>query len=137
MNRSCGCSRFQGSTNNSNHCNCRGQQQQQQQRRDNKKDDCCCVDTLAKKLKKLEGQLVAVFEKGYIAVGVVEKVKDKEVLVLSTVTKLVVGATIIPLPIVFPKVFISICDIIEVGTLPVMTTVTTQVEELLANLQSA
>lgn len=125
MNKSCGCSRFQGAMNNSKNCNVQH------------KNDCCCVDTMAKQLKKMEGQLVAVFEKDYIALGFVEKVINKEVLVLSPVVKVIVS-TLLPIPLPLGKAYISICDIIEFATVPALgMSAADQLAELVSSLQVA
>lgn len=68
---------------------------------------------MAKQLKKLDGQLIAVFEKDYLVFGIVETVKDKQVLVLSPGIKFKPGTGFF-LP--FETAYISICDISEVTT---------------------
>lgn len=91
---------------------------------------------MAKQLKKLEGQLIAVYEKGYIAVGVVERVKNNEVLVLSAGFKIVLGTVPVGIPPIVPfaKAFISICEISEFTTFPGMMMTAA---DLLASLQSS
>lgn len=92
---------------------------------------------MAKQLKKMEGQLVAVFEKDYIALGFVEKVINKEVLVLSPVVKVIVS-TLLPIPLPLGKAYISICDIIEFATVPALgMSAADQLAELVSSLQVA